>query len=85
MRDPDTFKFDVRVRERMLKSGRLASDELATQLASLPDLDENAVALELEQPALGRTDGAMLNRPSIAPPTLSTADRDPEAAVGSNS
>ncbi|MGC4070499.1 MAG: hypothetical protein QM784_38705 [Polyangiaceae bacterium] len=85
MRDPEIFKFDVRVRERMLKSGRLSSDELATQLESLSDVEENAIALELDQPALGRADGASLNRPSIAPPTLSTADRDPEATVGSNS
>jgi hypothetical protein len=69
----------------MLKSGRLSIDEVTAQLESLSDLEENAVALELDQPALGRADGASLNRPSVAPPTLSTADRDPEASIGSNS
>jgi hypothetical protein len=83
MRDPEIFKFDVRVRERLLKSGRLKSEELEQQLASLVDVEENSVPLELDQPALGRTDGVSMNRPSIAPPTLSTADRDPESPLGS--
>jgi len=83
MRDPEIFKFDVRVRDRLLKSGRLTTEDLTKQLESLSDVEENAVALELDQPALGRSDGSAANRPSIAPPTLSTADRDPEATVGS--
>jgi hypothetical protein len=83
MREPDIFKFDVRVRERLLKSGRLTLEELGKQIEGLPDIEELAVNLELDQPALGRSDGSSANRPSIAPPTLSTADRDPETSIGS--
>lgn len=83
MREPDIFKFDVRVRERLLKSGRLTVEELSQQLEGLPDIEEFAVNLELDQPALGRSDGSAVNRVSIAPPTLSTADRDPETTLGS--
>lgn len=84
MREPEIFKFDVRVRERMLKSGRLVLEDLTKHVESTVDVEENIIALELEQPALGRPDGSGLNRPSIAPPTLSTADRDPEG-TGSSS
>lgn len=83
MREPDIFKFDIRVRERLLKSGRVTIEELKKQIEALPDIEDEGVELGLEQPAVGRTDGAALNRPSVAPPTLSTADRDPEASPGS--
>lgn len=82
MRDPDMFKFDVRVRERMMKAGRLTPDELTKQLATLEDVDANGVAIELEQPALGRADGAGVARASVPPPALSTADRDTEGTQG---
>jgi hypothetical protein len=83
MREPEIFKFDVRVRERLLKSGRVTTEELTKQIESLPDVEENLVDLGLEQPALGRADGAFVNRPSVAPPVLSTADREPDATTGS--
>lgn len=83
MREPEIFKFDVRVRERLLKSGRVTTEELTKQMESLQDVEENSIDLGLDQPALGRSDGTVVNRPSVAPPTLSTADRDPEATIGS--
>jgi hypothetical protein len=83
MRDPELFKFDVRVRERMMKAGRLSPDELNKQLATLEDVEGNGVSIELEQPALGRTDGAGSARASVPPPVLSTADRDTEGTQGS--
>lgn len=83
MRDPEMFKFDVRVRDRLLKSGRLTTEDLGKQLESLTDVEDNSVALELDQPALGRPDGTSSHRASMAPPVLSTADRDPEALPGS--
>ena len=83
MRDPDMFKFDVRVRERLMKSGRLTAEELTRQLSTLQDVEENGVAIELDQPALGRSDGSGASRPSVPPPAISTADRDTEGAQGS--
>lgn len=82
MRDPEIFKFDVRVRDRLLKSGRLTAEDLGRKLESLVDVEENSIALELDQPALGRADGTTSHRASIAPPVLSTADRDPDALPG---
>jgi hypothetical protein len=84
MREPEIFKFDVRVRERMLKSGRLVLEDLTKHVESAVNVEENVMSIELEQPALGRPDGSALNRPSVAPPVLSTADRDPEG-TGSSS
>jgi hypothetical protein len=57
MRDPETFKYDVRVRERMIKAGRLSPDDLARQLESLTDVEANLIAIELDQPALARSEG----------------------------
>jgi hypothetical protein len=83
MRDPEIFKYDVRVRDRMLKTGRLVPDELNRQLAGLADVESNVLSIELEQPALGRSEGSGSTRASVPPPALSTADRDTEGAQGS--
>jgi len=83
MRDPEMFKFDVRVRDRMLKAGRLTPDELAKQLGALEDVEANGALSELEQPALGRSDGTSSSRASVPPPVLSTADREVEGTQGS--
>ncbi len=56
MSDPETFKFDVRVRDRMLSSGRLKADELEKLLVALPDLEAEAEPLGLGQPALSHPD-----------------------------
>lgn len=82
MRDPVMFKFDVRVRERMIKAGRLTPDELNKQLATLEDVEANGAPIDLEQPALGRSDGAGQSRASVPPPAISTADRDAEGNQG---
>lgn len=58
MRDPEMFKYDVRVRERMMRAGRLSTDEVDKMLSALPDVEANAVQLDLEQPAVGHADGA---------------------------
>jgi len=56
MSDPEIFKFDVRVRDRMLRSGRLKADELEKLLSALPDVESEAEPLGLGQPALSRSD-----------------------------
>jgi hypothetical protein len=52
MTDPELFKFDVRVRERMQKRG-LSEAELQKHLSGLPDMESACDAIELVQPALG--------------------------------
>lgn len=45
--------FDRRVRDRLLASGVLDAATIEAHLASLPDLEEQAEVLTIEQPALG--------------------------------
>ena len=55
MRDPDMFKYDVRVRDRMLRAGRITSDDVGRLLDALPDLEASIEAVALNQPALDVT------------------------------
>ncbi len=48
----EDFRFDTRIRDRMLKRGEVKKEELETRLQGLPDREEEAVAVELEQPAV---------------------------------
>ncbi len=52
MRDPELFKYDVRVRERMLRAGRITGEEITQVLEGLPDLEGAAEVVPLNQPAL---------------------------------
>jgi hypothetical protein len=58
MKSSELFKFDVRVRERMLKKGLINDKELATHLESLADRATSCDDVRLDQPALGRHDPA---------------------------
>lgn len=49
---PENFKYDVRVRERMLKRGLLTESELTKHVEGLADVAEQLVEVELKQPAL---------------------------------
>ena len=49
------WTFDVRVRERNLKSGALAEKDLEKYLGGLPDLADQAEPFSLGQPALAET------------------------------
>jgi hypothetical protein len=49
---PENFKYDVRVRERMLKRGLLTEGELAKHIEAAADVSELLVEVELKQPAL---------------------------------
>ncbi|HTN83672.1 MAG TPA: hypothetical protein VL242_08305 [Sorangium sp.] len=44
---------DRRVRERLLASGTLSAGTVESHLASLPDLEEQADMIAVDQPALG--------------------------------
>jgi len=52
MRDPEVFKYDVRVRDRMLRAGRITPDEVNQLLHGLPDLEGECEEVPLAQPAL---------------------------------
>ena len=49
---PENFKYDVRVRERMLKRGLLTESELSKHVDALADVTDLLVEVELKQPAL---------------------------------
>jgi hypothetical protein len=51
---PEDFKYDVRVRERMLKRGELTEAELTKHVEALGDVNDLVVEVELKQPALQR-------------------------------
>lgn len=57
MSDPADFKYDVRVRERMLKRGLLAESDLQKHLEGLADAEGKSEQVQLHQPALGTSDG----------------------------
>lgn len=52
MRDPEMFKYDVRVRERMLRGGRITTEEVNVLLQALPDVESECEDVLLPQPAL---------------------------------
>jgi hypothetical protein len=49
---PENFKYDVRVRERMLKRGMLTEAELTKHVDALADVSDQVIEVELKQPAL---------------------------------
>ncbi len=52
MNESDSFRFDVRVRERLMARGIVTADEVAMHLSALTDREDACEALDLEQPAL---------------------------------
>lgn len=53
----EEFRFDVRIRERMLKKGNVGREELERRLAALPDKAEQAEIIELDPPGVNSQDG----------------------------
>jgi len=51
---PEDFKYDMRVRERMLKRGELTEGELTKHVEALTDVADLVIEVELKQPALQR-------------------------------
>jgi hypothetical protein len=49
---PEFFKYDIRVRERMLKRGMLTDSELSKHVDALADVADQVIEVELKQPAL---------------------------------
>ncbi|MCC6214479.1 MAG: hypothetical protein IT376_06395 [Polyangiaceae bacterium] len=49
----DLFKYDVRVRGRMIEKGLVTEAEIAERVGKLADVAAHAVPIELPQPAIG--------------------------------
>lgn len=55
MSTSEHFKYDVRIRERMLAKGLLTESELKSHLEALKDLETETEPVPLPQPALATT------------------------------
>jgi hypothetical protein len=53
MTEFNLFKFDVRIRERMLRRGQLSEADIRRHLDGLADSEAKSEALPQAQPALG--------------------------------
>jgi hypothetical protein len=49
----NSWDWDIRVRERMLKAGTLTDKDVEKHIASLPDHAEQTDAVTIPQPAIG--------------------------------
>jgi len=76
MSQPDTFKFDIRITERMMRNGRLSQTELAKFLESLVDCESNVESISLEQPGLARRADAVIAREAAPTPALVAVVRE---------
>lgn len=52
----DNFKFDSRIRQRMLDKGHVKPDELEARLAQLPDLESQAQLIDIDPPNVIKSD-----------------------------
>src|SRR5688572_5014116 len=52
MDQPDNFELDVRIRDRLLRDGRIDRQGVEQHLAKLPDLSDRADLVTIAQPAL---------------------------------
>ena len=68
MRDPEMFKYDVRVRDRMLRAGRISLEEINGILATLPDTESEGEVIPLNQPALDLAAGTTATARQSNPP-----------------
>jgi len=71
MTGSEIFKFDVRIRERMLRKGTLSEGEVGKHLESLSDVAAQGEDLVLRQPALHRHDDGPKMTKSVPPPPRS--------------
>lgn len=87
MTDSELFKYDVRVRERMLRKGLIEEAEVSKRLDGLPDLEGKYIEFDLKQPALRHETEAPAPRPAPAPapaPSVAAAPPAPYEAPLSN-
>jgi hypothetical protein len=72
MSDPELFKYDVRVRRRMVEAEQISEEEVARRLEALPDLADECEELALRQPALTQTERNQDAGASPRPPEASS-------------
>jgi hypothetical protein len=84
MSDPELFKYDVRVRDRMLKSKQISEEQVRAHLEALPDLVEACEDLAVAQPALARPE-AERPEPALRPQIVASAPRPvPSETLGAS-
>ena len=49
----NSWDWDIRVRERMIKAGTLTDKDVEKHIAQLPDLAEHVEPVSMTQPAIG--------------------------------
>jgi len=85
---PENFKFDVRIRSRMLAKGGLAEGDVHKHLEALKDLSASVESIDVGQPAIG-TPAERLPpppprprvEPSLAPPPPPAAERSQPRSI----
>jgi hypothetical protein len=84
MRDPEMFKYDVRVRDRMLRAGRISVEDINGILVALPDTESESEVIALNQPALDLAAAPTANARQSNPPAplndVSDADSSDDEA-----
>lgn len=76
-KNTNPWTFDVRVRERNIKSGSVSEKDIEAYLAQLPDLESQSEPFSLAQPALEGEDDA---EPEVAPVVAAPAPAPVAAA-----
>ncbi len=69
----DPLKYDIRVRDRLLRKGQIDDAEIKKHLDSLADQSERMVELELKQPALQKESERAEYAPRISRPSPTIA------------
>lgn len=62
----DQFKFDIRIRDRMMHKGGLSEQDVQRHIEGLTDAAERGLTVELKQPALMRFDAERATRPPVS-------------------
>ncbi len=81
---PADFKYDVRVRERLMGDGLLSESEVQKHLEALPDLDSQVVELTVKQPALQNEsdrDIVIVRTSGVRPPVLPVRSADDDLPI----
>jgi hypothetical protein len=74
------YQFDVRVRHRLRKMGVLSQKDVQQYFERLADVEQNAVAIEVRQPALARSDASHgASAPRAALPARAAPNPVPQA------
>jgi hypothetical protein len=76
-----TLTYDLRVRERLLAAGVLTPAELERYLGELPELETQAEALGIDQPALGAASAMAAGQSTPTMPTDDSAQDDDAGAA----